>query len=231
MYLQAFWYLCFWKILIYIIITSYIFAFKGSRKVVKFLLISYSKKYISFCGASGEATIASATIRNSITLIVWQVVIFIKYGIITNSNLKAGYDMKNIKFNIFGLLLFILVMIPNFIWYMIKAPNDVLRAESITPKMDLIASLFQVIMVICLCFSDNKNNRFGIFSIISIISYFMCWTLYYFGMVNNIVIIGLCLLPCLSFLTYEIKIKNWIAIIPTMIFTILHLLYGVINFI
>lgn len=139
--------------------------------------------------------------------------------------------MKNIKFNIYGLLLFILIMIPNFIWLMIKAPNDILRAESITPLMDLIASVFQVIMVVCLCFSKDKNNKIGISSIVSLILYFVCWVLYYFGMVNNIIIIGLCLLPCLSFLIYGIKIKNWIAIIPTIVFTILHLLYGVINFI
>ncbi len=139
--------------------------------------------------------------------------------------------MKNIRFNTYGLLLFILIMIPNFIWFMIKAPNDILRAESITPTMDLIASVFQVIMVICLCFSKYKNNKIGIFSIISLSLYFWCWVLYYLSMVNSIVIIGLCLLPCLSFLFYEIKIKNLIAIIPTMVFTILHLLYGVINFI
>ncbi len=139
--------------------------------------------------------------------------------------------MKNIKFNIYGLLLFIFIMIPNFIWFVVKAPNDILRSESITPTMDLIARVFQVIMVICLCFSKNKNNKIGISSIVSLILYFVCWVLYYFGMVNNIVIIGLFLLPCLSFLIYAIKIKNWIAIIPAIVFTLLHLLYGVINFI
>jgi hypothetical protein len=39
--------------------------------------------------------------------------------------------MKNIKFNIYGLLLFIFIMIPNFIWFVVKAPNDILRSESI----------------------------------------------------------------------------------------------------
>lgn len=139
--------------------------------------------------------------------------------------------MKNIKFNIYGLLLFMLIMIPNFIWFMIEAPNDILRIESITPTMDLIASVFQVIMLICLCFSNNKNNKIGISSVVSLILYFTCWILYYLGMTNNIIIIGLCLLPCLSFLVYEIKIKNWIAIIPTIVFAILHLLYGVINYV
>ncbi len=41
--------------------------------------------------------------------------------------------LKNYKlsFEIWGLLLFLIVMIPNFIWFAIPAPNDILRAESI----------------------------------------------------------------------------------------------------
>lgn len=138
--------------------------------------------------------------------------------------------MKKIKFNIYGLLLFFIIMIPNFIWFVIKAPNDILKVESVTPILDLIASIFQIIMVVFLCFSKNTNNKFNISSIISVILYFICWVLYYLSITNNLVIIGLCLFPCLSFLFYEIKIKNWIAMIPTIVFTILHLSYGIINF-
>ncbi len=138
--------------------------------------------------------------------------------------------MKKIKFNIYGLLLFFIIMIPNFIWFVIKAPNDILRVESVTPILDLIASIFQIIMIVFLCFSKDANNKFNISSIISVILYFICWILYYLSITNNLVIIGLCLFPCLSFLFYEIKIKNWIAMIPTIVFTILHLIYGIINF-
>ncbi len=113
---------------------------------------------------------------------------------------------------------------------MIKAPNDILRVESVTPILNLIASIFQIIMVVFLCFSKVTNNKFNISSIISVILYFICWILYYLSITNNLVIIGLCLFPCLSFLFYEIKTKNWISMIPTIVFTILHLLYGIINF-
>lgn len=142
-----------------------------------------------------------------------------------------GLCVKKIEFNIHGLLLLFIIMVPNFVWFAIKAPNDILRVESVTPTLDLIASIFQIIMVVFLCFSKDENNKFNIYSIISIILYFTCWILYYMGITNSLAIIGLCLFPCLSFLFYEIKIKNWIAMIPTIVFTILHLLYGVINFI
>lgn len=85
-----------------------------------------------------------------------------------------GDCMKNIKFNIYGLLLFFIIMIPNLIWFMIKAPNDILRVESVTPTLDLIASIFQIIMIVFLCFSKNEDNKFNIYSIIGVILYFLC---------------------------------------------------------
>ena len=42
-------------------------------------------------------------------------------------------------FNIYGLLLFLIIMIPNFIWFAIPAPNDVLRTESVTEVIDTMA--------------------------------------------------------------------------------------------
>ena len=54
-------------------------------------------------------------------------------------------------FNIYGLLLFLIIMIPNFIWFAAPAPNDVLRTESVTEVIDTIASVCQVLMVIALC--------------------------------------------------------------------------------
>ena len=41
-------------------------------------------------------------------------------------------------FNIYGLLLFLIIMIPNFIWFAVPAPDDVLRVESVTEMIDTI---------------------------------------------------------------------------------------------
>ena len=56
---------------------------------------------------------------------------------------RFGFDLS-------GLLLFLLVMLPNFIWFAVPAPNDVLRADSVTPVVDVIASVCQVLTVACL---------------------------------------------------------------------------------
>ena len=61
--------------------------------------------------------------------------------------------------------------------------------------------------------------------------YFTSWIVYYIGIVNAIVILGLTVSPCLAFLFFAVDRKNGIAIIPISVFTICHLIYGVVNFI
>lgn len=55
------------------------------------------------------------------------------------------------------------MMIPNFIWFAVSAPNDILRGESITKTVDVIASICQVLMVMSLCIFINqecKKNKY-----------------------------------------------------------------------
>ena len=64
-----------------------------------------------------------------------------------------------IGFDIWGLIIFIIIMIPNFIWFVVPAPNDILRGESITETVDAIASICQVLMVMSLCIFINQNRK------------------------------------------------------------------------
>lgn len=140
-------------------------------------------------------------------------------------------------FDIFGLLLFLLIMIPNFIWFAIPAPNDVLRAESITPIIDGIGSVFQVILIAAICLLKRKGverirlSKLIILSLAMVIIYFIGWILYYNGMVNPIVIALLTIPPCLAFIIYTVDRKNVVAMIPAIIFTVCHVIYGAANYI
>ena len=140
-------------------------------------------------------------------------------------------------FDFWGLLLFLVIMIPNFIWFAVPAPNDVLRAESVTPIVDGIGSICQVAFVAAICILKRKDIsavRFTkpvITALLLVALYYLGWILYYLGMVNPIVIMLLTLPPCFSFIVYTIDRKNMIATIPAVIFTICHIIYGVTNFI
>lgn len=140
-------------------------------------------------------------------------------------------------FDIWALVLFVVIMIPNIIWFAISAPNDILRTESITKIPDAIASISQVVMLAALCVFINtgreKRNatRFIRAVIINCVLYFVCWIFYYIGISNAVVILGMTIFPCLAFLFFAMDRKNNIAIIPIIIFTICHLIYGIVNYI
>lgn len=147
--------------------------------------------------------------------------------------------MKKYKFgfNVWGLILFFIIMLPNFYWFAVPAPNDILRAESVTAILDTIASVSQVLMVIALCIFINKDSKriritpLIIASAFSCLLYFIAWIFYYHGIANIAVILALCILPCLAFLFFAVDRKNFIAVIPVLIFSVCHLLYGLINFV
>lgn len=142
-----------------------------------------------------------------------------------------------LSFEIWGLLLFLIVMIPNFVWFAIPAPNDILRAESITEMVDTVASVCQILMIVSICIFRNRESKklyispFVIIVTVCYLLYVASWIAYYNGMTNVIVILGLTIPPCLAFLFFAIDRKNGIALIPISIFTICHLVYGIVNFI
>ena len=89
------------------------------------------------------------------------------------------------SFDISGLVIFLIIMIPNFIWFAVPAPNDILRNESVTAIVDIFGSIFQALFIASLCILVNKEKnklRFSpliISSIICIALYFVGWILYY----------------------------------------------------
>ncbi|MBR4536805.1 MAG: hypothetical protein IKO62_09190 [Bacteroidales bacterium] len=140
-------------------------------------------------------------------------------------------------FDFWGLLLFLLMMLPNFIWFAVPAPNDILRADSVTPVVDAIGSVFQVLTVACLCFvihKDRSKLRFStliIATIICVAIYYIGWILYYTANVNPIVIFLLTLPPCLAFILFAADRKNLPAVVFATVFTVCHCIFGVVNFV
>ena len=140
-------------------------------------------------------------------------------------------------FDYWGLLLFLVIMIPNFIWFGVPAPNDILRSDSVTPIVDGIGSVCQVAFVAAICVLKRKDiktvrvSKLIVSALILVAAYYAGWILYYCGQTNPIVIVLLTIPPCLSFISYAVDRKNWIALIPTVIFTICHIIYGFVNFI
>lgn len=148
------------------------------------------------------------------------------------------WDLKNYRpgFDPWGLGLFLLIMLPNFIWFVLPAPNDILRAESVTPLIDTIAQVFQIIMAAALCAAvnvtrDKPTSGYRAGTAACILLYFTGWALYYAGAASAAVILDLCLAPCGAFLLLALARKNALALISGAAFTGCHLISTVINFI
>ncbi|SKB67274.1 hypothetical protein SAMN06296386_103334 [Lachnospiraceae bacterium] len=69
------------------------------------------------------------------------------------------FKKYKVGFDIWGAVLFLIIMIPNFMWFLVPAPNDILRTESITEILDTVASVCQVLMIIFLCIFINKEHE------------------------------------------------------------------------
>ena len=147
--------------------------------------------------------------------------------------------MKNRKVYRFGFdagaaALVAAVMLPNFYWFGVPAPNDVLRGASVTPAIDAMGSVFQAQMIGLLCVLKNtaagKRTKllWGVAVCYGI--YCAAWIAYYRGIVTPAVILALCLAPCLAFGFYAADRKNGPAQISLAGFAICHMIYGMVNF-
>ena len=139
-------------------------------------------------------------------------------------------------FNLSALILIVIILLPNIIWGFVPAQNDILRADSKTEILDIFATVFQVMLLAALCILQNKGAKtlrlspFLIICAVTCVLYCICWILYYCAVVHITVIIGLCVFPCISFAFFAIDRKNYAALIPIVIFTILHFTSTAINF-
>lgn len=141
------------------------------------------------------------------------------------------------SFQIWGLLLFFLIMLPNFYSFAVPAPHDIFAVPSVTAGLDTFASICQVLMVAALCLLENRQARpirlspWVLACLGCCLVYYGGWVLYYHGVTNAAVILDLCIAPCLAFGFFAVDRKNWIATVPLAVFTACHLAYAISNFI
>lgn len=148
--------------------------------------------------------------------------------------------LKNYRlgFDLWGLILFLITMIPTFVWMAFPPERDMLSAESVTPTIDAIGFILQVLFVAMLCFVVRKDgNRkpsatMTCAIVICVVLYFVGWILYYFTeQTPTLIILLLSIPPCLAFILIAIARRNIPALIPAVGFTVCHLIYATLNFI
>ena len=145
---------------------------------------------------------------------------------------KIGFSVK-------GFAAFLCVMIPNIIWAVLPPTNDILAGNnSDNPIYDVILNICRLLIVALLVFLVNKTEKesrtpkalLGV-SVFCLLGYFMSWVLYYLGNTNPwLLLIGLAASPSLYFIFIGLWLKNYPAILPSIIFAIIHIAITYANF-
>lgn len=140
-------------------------------------------------------------------------------------------------FDIWGLVLFLLVMLPNCIWFALPAGNDVLKAASRTPGIDLVASVCQALTIGCLCCVVKKVRKplrlspLVIATMGCVVVYYAGWVMYYLGVRGNGVVLLLAMAPCAALILFATDRENVPAMLSGIGFAICHLFFCIANFI
>lgn len=150
--------------------------------------------------------------------------------------MKKLTDRYTMGFEPWALVLFAAIMLPNILWGLFPAPNDVLRAESVTPAIDTVGMVFQAAMIFCLaliCRTDRKPLRLCGYTwavLGCVLVYWLCWGCYYMGLAHAVVLLAMTLVPCAAFILLALERRNGIALIPAVGFTLCHVYFAFANF-
>lgn len=132
-------------------------------------------------------------------------------------------------FSIIGLIVFLLAMLPNIFYFIKSAPYASDKGSSKHLILDILEHGCQGIFLFMLIFILRGQDieivcPYTIAMSTMLILYYSMWILYFKGIINLKVLMGLAIFPVIYFILAEIWLNNYIAIIPTVIFGIAHVM-------
>lgn len=155
--------------------------------------------------------------------------------------MKKFFEKYKLGFDFWALILFALIMIPNIVYWCIPAFTDL----NMDGTMDTFARIFQVIGVALLLFmvkkpqeeTDGKKEEQtqskpffdSLFMTVSllVLLYYAAWIIYFCAALNTGIILFLAGCPCLALLMFAVERKNYFALAPLAIFSVLHILSAI----
>lgn len=153
--------------------------------------------------------------------------------------------MKNIigryqlGFSLYGLIAFILQELPYLPW-LLWPPIDNPLANNIaaTPLLGLLEQAGGIMAVALLILVIRKGTAKpktkGIFFVAAsmlLVAYYSCWICYFAGMTNGwLIVIGLSAVVPLYYMFISLWLKNYFALVASMLFFVGHTSSNIINY-
>lgn len=134
-----------------------------------------------------------------------------------------------------GLIVFLLPMIPNVFYFLIpvtEASENKVKGHLL---LDILEHGSQAVFIFLLVFVISKQTSeilspYTIGMAIMLIFYYILWIIYFKGKANLIILLGMAVLPVVYFILAELWLHNYLAIIPTILFGIVHVTITYIDF-
>lgn len=134
-----------------------------------------------------------------------------------------------------GLIVFLLPMIPNVFYFLIPASDASGNNGNSHLILDILEHGSQAIFFFLLIFVIRKHTSeilcpYTIGMVIMLIFYYVLWIFCFTGKVNLVILLGMAILPVVYFVLAEIWLHNYLAIIPTALFGIVHVIITYMDF-
>jgi len=146
-----------------------------------------------------------------------------------------GLLQNNIGFSWKGLVVFLLPMLPNILFFILPDPNGSMAVTNNNFLLDIIENGSRVMFFALLIFGVSKNESpvlcgYTIFMAIILLSYYGFWIAYFTIGTNFIMLMSMDVFPVIYFILAEIWLHNLLAIAPLTIFGIAHIIITYINY-
>jgi predicted neutral ceramidase superfamily lipid hydrolase len=144
-----------------------------------------------------------------------------------------------IGFSLYGLLAFLLQELPYLPWLLCPPINNPLANNiPINTFFGIIEKIGGVLTVASLILVTRKltiqkdfKNMYLIIAVVCLIAYYICWVLYFNGITNVLlIIIGLTAVVPIYYFFVAMWLKNYFAVIISILFFFGHTISNIINY-
>lgn len=153
----------------------------------------------------------------------------------TNTDKVLCFLQENMAFSVKGFIIFLLPMLPNFIFFALPNSNSSNATVNTHFALDIIEHGSQALFFMLLIFTLNKKVspllcKYTILMAVFLLCYYGCWIVYFTRGANSILIMLMAIFPVIYFSLSIIWLNSVLAIAPLAIFAVSHILITYIDY-
>ncbi|MBR3228160.1 MAG: hypothetical protein IKF68_06400 [Erysipelotrichaceae bacterium] len=138
----------------------------------------------------------------------------------TSRSMLSSKTLKNLRFDVRGFLLLLLILLPMVIWHLVKGEGNVL-ALMISTKVYIAAIVIFVIMAVSLILTISKDDHISVPVWVLIVVYYVLFILCFSGVVNVFTVEMLQISAAAALMVYESENRRIISLVLSIVILIM----------